>query len=84
MSKQHDLGIKVVPIEPYKLVCNECGGENLTFDATCHWSPDKQDWVINEKIEGVPPACGNCGYDTDAELKFDDTIKTVNTTRRIK
>ena len=67
----------VVTVEPYHLKCTECDGTDLTFDATVHWSTSKQDWVVNEKLDGVSPYCGDCAGDTDAVLKFDDTIKTV-------
>ena len=87
-AKREGESVKVEPItnppehsvfnnKPYHLKCTECGGTDLTFDATVHWSPTKQGYVLNERVEGVSPYCPDCDDYTDDELVFDETIKTV-------
>lgn len=44
-----------------KMVCHNCGSDNITSDATVRWNVDIQDW----KISGIFDSknCEDCGYE---------------------
>jgi hypothetical protein len=47
-------------------VCDECGSEDVYFDAIAKWDYRKQDWVLGEDMHR--PWCEQC----DAEIMIED------------
>jgi len=51
---------------PEKLVCDECGSEDVTVDGTLGWDTDTQEWVVVDV--GDYSWCGGCDINTRTEF----------------
>lgn len=54
-----------------KIICPECGGENIVKDATAAWNEDLRQW----ELAGVNDheTCNDCGWEGDeAALRIED------------
>ncbi len=59
---------------PEKLVCDECGGGNVTEDATVRWDIIDQRWIVVDV--GDYTWCSECDSETSAEFVPIDDLKT--------
>lgn len=48
---------------PIKIVCSNCGSDDITCDATTRWDEDTQQWELSGVFDSK--TCGNCGYEKD-------------------
>lgn len=51
------------PAKREKPVCNNCGSDDITCDATARWDVDTQNWELSGTFDSK--TCGNCGYEKD-------------------
>lgn len=45
-----------------RMTCSNCGGENVSCDATVQWDIDQQDWIISGIHDG--DFCDDCEDET--------------------
>lgn len=48
---------------PIKIVCSNCGSDDITCDATTRWDEDTQQWELSGVFDSK--TCGACGYEKD-------------------
>ena len=51
-------------------VCDECGGEDVYFNAIATWDYHKQDWEIGEDLH--TPWCEHCNKEITVEDKEEE------------
>lgn len=60
----------------YKVVCEDCGGENLSLTGSVQWNKDRQDWDVDVGAWDKEAYCGDCqdvrGYEW-IEIKEDNS-----------
>ena len=45
----------------YDLVCDECGGTDLEFDAYAVWDRNQQAFIFADTMDSEGPYCRDCG-----------------------
>lgn len=45
---------------PEKPTCQDCGSDDISFDAACRWDVEKQDYVLTSTMDSG--GCNNCGH----------------------
>ena len=43
-----------------KPTCQDCGSDDISFDAACRWDVEKQDYVLTSTMDSG--GCNNCGH----------------------
>ena len=46
---------------PEKPTCQDCGSDDISFDAACRWDVEKQDYVLTSTFDSG--GCSNCGQE---------------------
>lgn len=52
-----------------KVICTQCGGEDIENDALVEWSKTAQQWVIKSLLTGT--YCVTCEEDVNTKRKID-------------
>ena len=50
----------------WKVVCSECGSENVLKDAYVEWNMAAQEWKIQQVFDKAA-ICGDCGGETSLD-----------------
>ena len=45
-----------------KVVCPDCGSDNVTRDACARWSVQTQDWILSTVYDDI--TCNDCGRES--------------------
>jgi hypothetical protein len=61
-------------VKQRKKVCERCGSDDLMFDAFARWSPEKNQFILDQVFESV--FCGNCNCETaDIDINLDKDLE---------
>lgn len=56
-----------------KMVCSECGSDNVLKDAYAAWNVETQEWELSATFDNT--VCDNCGaVDSVIEVEIEDAI----------
>lgn len=59
------------------IICKNCKGSNLVFDANALWDINQQAFILDDTFTQYP-LCSDCGNQTSTE-EIETTVKTRTT-----
>jgi hypothetical protein len=57
------------------IVCTECGGSDITVDATVSWNVDKQEWDVDDVRDYN--WCGDCDCEVGTDWKPTNNVRAA-------